>query len=71
MSLSLQFGALAPKIAWQVANQGFRFVRSHVRQAQRDADAVTRLLIRGLMNEAQAKKARQKIVCDVAQQVKP
>jgi hypothetical protein len=70
-ALVLHFGALAPKLGYQIATQGFQFVRINVRHAQRDADAVTRLLVRGLISERAGETARQKILRDVTRSVKP
>ena len=68
----LQFGAFAPKLSEQIFEANFelkspvvtsRKVLSHL---QRDADAVSRLRIRGRITEAQASAAEKKIVKDIA-----
>lgn len=62
MRLSINFGALAPSLAEQMDARP-KAIELH----QRDADAVTRLLVRGLLSEKQGQSARRKILRRLAQ----
>ena len=66
MDLELTFGAMAPTILAQLARQGVQpnevGVVSHW---QRDADAIARLKIRGLISDSQARQARQRLLKNI------
>ena len=59
--IALHFGALAQPIAKQLDVKP-----SRVAVEQKDADAVTRLLVRGLIAPKIAEQARRKILANVA-----
>lgn len=68
----LQFGALAPKISEQLNKQGLTYKGNWTEASvskthfQRDADAITRLFVRGLISDVTAKRARQKLLNRIA-----
>lgn len=68
-NLGLRFGGMAPSIADQLNEQGFLFSKSEVSHFQKDADAVTRLRIRGLIPAAQVDKSFNKITKLIAAHV--
>jgi len=53
---SVAFGALVPSLSNQL-----RLPARLVRHAQRDADAITRLAVRGLLTEREAHAARRRL----------
>ena len=64
MKISISFGALAPSLAEQLD----RTPRS-VESWQKDADAIARLLVRGLLPESQGRTVRQKLLKRIARQL--
>ncbi len=64
------FGALAPALEEQAAAQGFQFAEApdHL---QKDADAIARLQIRGLIPDSTAHKARERLMRNAAKMLKP
>lgn len=60
--IGLQFGALAPPLDEQLVEQGIAAGVRNLRQLQQDADAVSRLAVRQILTEAEADKARQRII---------
>jgi hypothetical protein len=63
MKKNIKFGALAPKLRAQLREQKLRVKDADkLAHLQRDADAVSRLLIRGLITEGMAHLARKQIV---------
>lgn len=67
MKIDLQFGALAPQIYDQLQSQGITAasLRADSVGFQRDADAVVRLHVRGLLPEAQVQLARRRLMKSV------
>ena len=65
--VSLRFGAVSPKLARQLA--AHHLDRESIRHWQMDADAITRLVIRRLLTDAQAKQARQKLIDAIARAI--
>lgn len=63
--LSIHLGALAPKIAQQVRRAGRCLDKDAAHLLQKDADAITRLSIRGLLSEGEVDKARRRLVKEV------
>jgi len=57
--LEISFGALSPALAEQISAYGLNLDCS---QYQRDADAVTRLSVRGILPDGEARKARRRIL---------
>jgi hypothetical protein len=68
--VSIFFGALCDPIAVQLERQHVAVAdKKRLAQLQRDADAVTRLVVNGIIPEMTARRARQKIfkkVCAIA-----
>ena len=67
MKIGINFGALAEPIAKQLRAQGIRLRAGQARngivgQSQRDADAITRLNVRGILSDGEARKARQRVL---------
>ena len=57
------FGALAPKLSVQLAGLGIsKFEIHHI---QMDANAIVRLILRDLISESSARRARDKIVARI------
>jgi len=67
----MRFGAFVPTLAAQIEQQGFKLRRIDVAHHQRDVDAVTRLAVRGILSEAESRRARQRLVNRIAKTVKP
>lgn len=61
MNLTLRFGALAPKIKNQLP-PGVTIDAGNLEHFQLDADAITRLGVRGLISAVALKAARQKLM---------
>ena len=72
-NLHIQFGALCPPIDEQLRDQGLRLdlepLARHM--LQRDTNEVTRLFGRGILTEAEAHKARRRIMQIIKKQAKP
>lgn len=68
--LELDFGALVPSIADQLAAKGMKAARNDLKHWQADANAITRLSIRGLISDSAARAARQKLTRKIAAGVK-
>lgn len=71
--IHVEFGALCPPIDEQLWHQGLRLdMEPTARQLlQRDTHEVTRLFVRGILTEAEASKARQRIMRIIKKQAKP
>jgi hypothetical protein len=67
--LTLQFGALVPRIEEQLNDLGFRLNRPEYAHFQFDADAITRLSVSGLLSDGQVASARRKLVRRIARAV--
>lgn len=65
-TLGIRFGALCPKIKYQITEQGYTFDKDHIEHFQKDADALDRLRIRGLISHSEAEKATKKLVKKIA-----
>lgn len=59
--LTLSFGAMAPKPSQQIHGLSPHF--------DKDADAITRLLIRGIITPSEADKARKRLVKEIAKEI--
>jgi hypothetical protein len=70
-SIEIRFGALCPPICEQIEAQGL-VAREwlEIKAIQADADAVARLLVRGLISNLQARVARKRIVEAVTRAIK-
>ena len=60
--VELRFGGLVPPLWMQLKKQGFKLDRETLDQLQRDADAITRLKIRGILPASAARSAEKKIL---------
>lgn len=61
--IGLSFGALSDPLAQQLADQGVRVPPlDKMEHFQRDADALVRVSIRGLIPDAQVRAARKKLM---------
>jgi hypothetical protein len=58
--VEIHFGAFAPPLIRQL--EGLRFTADEISCAQKDADAICRLRIRGFITNAVAKSAHKRIV---------
>lgn len=66
--LSLRLGALAPELSTQLGESGLD--KKQIRQYQQDADAITRLSVRGYISESDARRFRQSLVMKIERQVR-
>lgn len=66
--LGITFGALAPKLSQQLAQ--FDLGRDDVRHWQKDADAIVRLAIRGLIPDNVKARAYQRLTDRIAECVR-
>ena len=73
MNIQISFGALSEPISDQLQSQGLCLDLSPLNRAcfQRDADAVTRLHIRSILTEAEARKARKRIIAIIKKHARP
>jgi hypothetical protein len=64
---SISFGALSERIEEQLQQQGFRLAMGPMERhyLQRDADEVSRLLVRGVITEADAQRARKRLMSEI------
>ena len=70
---TVSMGCLSPRIEEQLSEQSFRLAMSPLERQhlQQDVDAVSRLLVRGVLTELAAKQARWRIMGTIAQHLKP
>ena len=64
--MTLKFGALADSLSTQLGRRD-----ETVKSWQRSADAITWLLIRGLLTDSEVHRARQKLATVIAGAMKP
>ena len=60
--LSIKFGAFAAQLEDQLIAQGLVFNKKLLAHQQKDADALTRLMIRGVLAESEVRRGRQKLL---------
>lgn len=60
--IELSFGVLSPKIAEQLATQNAGIEPDRLEHFQKDADAISRLHVRGLLPDSTAKNIREKLM---------
>lgn len=65
-TLKLRFGAMPPFIREQLIEQGFTFENNEIEHFQKDADAITRLRVRGLIPDSQIDKMNKKLINKIA-----
>lgn len=68
----ISFGALCDRIEEQLQRQGFRLTLEPLQRQylQRDADEVSRLLVRGVITEGEADKARKRLMRTINKHVR-
>jgi len=71
MKLAINFGALPPPIKEQLRQQGLKAKAKDIWHWQRDADAITRCVIRGLISDSTAHAARRRVIRKIVAGVKP
>ncbi len=67
--LLLSFGAMAPSLDRQLESVGLDCDFKRLAHYQADADAITRLAIRGLLPDSAVKTARKRLVRALGQEV--
>lgn len=71
-NIQIVFGALVPSIEEQLKGQGlgytgnFSEISTSKKHIQRDADAITRLHLRGYLPDSTVKKARKRLMDRIA-----
>lgn len=70
-SLSLNFGALAPALSDQVAEQGYSLPADEAGRFQKNHTAIVRLHIHGLLTDSEALKARRRLMKQVIAALSP
>jgi FAD synthase len=68
MSIEIMFGAISDSLDKQLRKQGYKL--KSVDLYQKDADAITRLLIRSLINESQAHAARKMLLRNMCAEIR-
>lgn len=62
MNVTITFGAMSPQLREQLQHQGMRTRDANqLKHLQMDADAVTRLCVRGMITQGETHNARKKI----------
>ena len=56
------FGALSPTLAEQLQEAGLDYDEDTIDHLNRDAEAITRLSVRGVLPDSQAQAARKKLM---------
>lgn len=72
MPFGTYFGAMSKPLAEQIKDQGLTVVSTFkLRHLQRDADAITRLQVRGILSQTATHAARKKLHKAIAAIIKP
>lgn len=71
MNMNIVFGALAPRLSEQLNKQGLTATFVLLDSIQRDADAISRLSVRGVLTESSARAAHRKLVKRLVGMVQP
>lgn len=71
MHLQLYFGASAQKIIDQIIAAGLTADKDRIKNYQKDADALTRISVRGLLPDSAIHNGRKKLMKNIIQLVKP
>lgn len=66
---NLSFGALSEPLKKQLAEQGLRMKSKYLQHFQKDADALSRLHIRGLIPDSEVRKIRQKLMKSITKKL--
>lgn len=67
----IHFGALSPTIAEQLDEAGVGYDEDKIDHCNRDAYAISRLQVRGLLTESQAHGARKKVLKKIEAAITP
>jgi len=68
-TLKLIFGAMAPKLAEQLKSQNFSYNKVDMIHFQKDADAIVRLKVRGLITAFETEKATNKLIKSIKKHI--
>lgn len=68
--IGIRFGAMAPSIKEQIKEQGFKIDPTDCAHLQKDAEAITRLRIRGLLTDSACKSAHDKLFKKITSSLK-
>ena len=71
MDIEIVFGATAPKLVDQLRAENLTASRHNLLHWQRNADAITRLMISGMINDSSASAVRRKLLKAIAKNVTP
>lgn len=66
MKIAITFGAMAPRISEQLEQQGCKAKTDDMVAWQRDAEAIARLCVRGLISDAAATSSRRRLLQAIA-----
>jgi len=69
-TLILEFGCLCNPLKAQLRKQGITLDVDTIKHFQQDADAISRLSIRSIITDAEAMKARGRLVKIIARQIR-
>lgn len=69
--LGLRFGALCPSLLEQLHEAGVGADPTEILSWQKDADAICRLLVKGMLTSAAAHRARKLLLARIAKGVTP
>lgn len=68
--LGIYFGAISDAIGVQLSQQGFKYDQKVVEQFEKDADALTRLRMRGLLTDSITDNINKKLFKKIERHVK-
>jgi hypothetical protein len=71
MTLNLAFGALAEPLAKQLAKAQVVIEKNDLMRLQRDADALVRVHIGGLLTDSELRRARKKLMKKILKAARP
>lgn len=70
-TFTLSLGALAPSIADQLEQIGYRVTPYQAKHVQKDVDALNRLKVRGVLSDGEAKRACTRLMKMIAKWMEP
>ncbi len=71
MQLQIDFGAMAPKLKEQIKAADLKADSDGIEHCQKDADALTRLAVRGLLPDSAVRNGRKKLMKHILRYVTP
>ena len=71
MKLTIEFGGRSPSIHEQLDRQGATARSISIRHWQKDADAITRLVVRGALTKRECEVARRRLLKDIVRWAEP